>query len=333
MRDLTSRKVRYWTMAIGATIVVIAILVGVVVSPWGQAYREQRRLAAQQRAVPPMSQFVPDTVTGRQDIPYGGEDREKLDVWFPQDLAAGETLPVIVWVHGGGWIGGSKSEIAPYIQILASKGFTTIGVDYSLAPGEQYPRQIQQLNAALGYVTQHAAELHVDPDRIMLAGDSGGAHISAKLAAAVTDPAAAADMELTPTVRPDQVVGLILACGAFDLHALVDDVGGVVKDYVQAYLGTTVLGSLLTKASVDGGVTQAFPPTWLSGGNADPLTPQVKEFAATLKSRGVDVETMFWPEDQSPPLGHEYQFNLGLAESIRTLESAAAFARDHTTNQ
>lgn len=330
MIDVRSRKVQYWALGIGIVVMVTAILLAFLLGPWRQAYLDQRRLTQQQQAVPPMSQFVPDTVTGRQDIAYGSDERETLDVWFPKDLAAKEALPVIVWVHGGGWIGGSKADIAPYIQILAGKGFTTIGVNYSLAPGQEFPGQIQQLNAALGYVTEHAEELHVDPSQILLAGDSGGAHIAAQLAAGVTDEAAAEALELTPTVQPDQLAGLILACGAFDLRALVDDVGGVVKDYVEAYIGTTALESRLVKASVDRGVTASFPPTWLSGGNADPLTPQVKKFASKLKSQGVDVETMFWPKDQSPPLGHEYQFNLGLAESVRTLDSAVAFAQKVT---
>ncbi|WP_456697804.1 alpha/beta hydrolase fold domain-containing protein [Aeromicrobium sp. P5_D10] len=331
MVDLRSRRWRYWAWGIGTVVIVTAILLAFLLGPWRQAYLDQRRLTEQQQAIPPMSQFVPDTVTGRQDIAYGSDERETLDVWFPRDLAAREALPAIVWVHGGGWIGGSKADIAPYIQILAGKGFTTIGVNYSLAPDQEFPRQIQQLNAALGYVTQHAEELHVDPSQIVLAGDSGGAHIAAKLAAGVTDSTAAEALDLMPAVQPEQLAGLILACGAFDLGALVDDVGGVVKDYVEAYVGTTSLKRRLARASVDDGVTRAFPPTWLSGGNADPLTPQVKEFASTLTSRGVDVETMFWAKDHAPPLGHEYQFNLGLAESVKTLESAVAFAQKHTS--
>ncbi|WP_396047735.1 alpha/beta hydrolase [Aeromicrobium sp. UC242_57] len=246
---------------------------------------------------------MPEGVTGRQNLAYGDDDRETLDVWFPADLAATEALPVIVWVHGGGWIGGSKDDIAPYAQILASRGFTTIGVNYSLAPGERYPRQVQQANTALDFVTRRAGELHVDPARILLAGDSGGAHIAAQLAAGITDPATADELELVPAVQPQQVAGLLLACGAFDLRALVDDVGGVVEQYVDAYLGTTLLDSLLGKASVNRGVTDAFPATWLTGGNADPLTPQVKAFAATLQDKGVDVETLFWPAKHSPPLG------------------------------
>lgn len=310
-----------WIVAISVTVLVASsVAAGLVVV--------SRRPHTPPQVVPPMSQFVPDTVTGRQDIAYGSGDRETFDVWFPRGLAPEATLPVIVWVHGGGWIGGSKTDIAPYIQILASKGFTTIGVNYSLAPDQEYPGQVHQLNAALEYVKMHAAELHVDPDRILLAGDSGGAHIAAQLAAGVTDPAAAQRLDLTPSVDADQLAGLILACGAFDLGALTHDVGGIVKDYVDAYIGTTARDSALRKASVE--VTPAFPSTWLSGGNADPLTPQVKDFAKALTSTGVEVDTMFWPKKQSPPLGHEYQFNLGLAESVKTLESAVAFARSRT---
>lgn len=314
---------------IAAAAVGAIVLLAWLLNPVRESFLQQRELQQQQQSAPPMTDFVPATVTGVQGLAYGAQPRERMDVWFPENTPAGQRLPVIVWVHGGGWIGGSRANVTPYAQILAGRGFATVGLDYSLAPGARFPTQVQQLDAALSYLAAHADALHVDPDRIVLAGDSGGAHIAAQLAAAVTDPSTAAAMGVTPAVQPDQLAGLLLACPALDLRRMAR-LGGVVEDYVEAYAGTTSDEARLTAASVGPGVTEAFPPTWLATGNADPLTPQVETFAKLLTSAGVDVDSMFWADDHDPPLGHEYQFNLGLAESLETLESAVAFARRHT---
>ncbi len=113
-----------------------------------------------------------------------------LDVFFPSEIESLETLPTIVWVHGGGWVSGSKDQIANYLRILAGKGFTVVGVGYSIAPGKTYPPPIRQVNAALTYLTRNAEQLHVDPKSLVLAGDSGGAHIASQLANALSVPAA-----------------------------------------------------------------------------------------------------------------------------------------------
>ena len=77
--------------------------------------------------------------------------------------------------------------------------------------------------------------------------------------------------------------------------------------------------------------TKDFPPSYITGGNADPLTAgNSKPFAAKLQSLGVDVTTLFWPEDYTPALPHEYQFRLNLDAAQQSLTESLAFVAAHT---
>ncbi|MDO9353562.1 MAG: alpha/beta hydrolase, partial [Solirubrobacteraceae bacterium] len=124
-----------------------------------------------------------------QDQPYRpGDAQALLDVYSP-GVAVGEAAvarPTIVWVHGGGWLAGDKTDWAPYYRLLASRGFTVVSVGYGLAPEHPYPRALKEVNAALGYVTREAPRLRIDPDQLILAGDSAGAQLASQVAALTT---------------------------------------------------------------------------------------------------------------------------------------------------
>jgi acetyl esterase/lipase len=72
-------------------------------------------------------------------------------------------------------------------------------------------------------------------------------------------------------------------------------------------------------------VKAAFPPAFISVGNADPLAPQSYALAEALKARGATVDTLFFPADHAPPLNHEYQFNLDTDAGQLALERLVAF--------
>src|SRR5690606_19947888 len=125
-------------------------------------------------------------VKGRMDLAYGSGPDELPDVWSPAKET--DPMPAILWVHGGGWVGGAKSQPALYLRLLAQHGYVVVGIDYSLAPNHRFPVPVQQASRALTWMQAHADELQIDPSRIVLAGDSAGAHIAAQYAALVTDP-------------------------------------------------------------------------------------------------------------------------------------------------
>ena len=261
-------------------------------------------------------------VTGRTDLAYGTGADEVLDVWSPEDQT--KPLPAIVWVHGGAWIGGDKSQPAPYLRLLAQHGYVGIGIDYSLAPDHHYPMPLRQLGDALRYVQENAAELGVDPDRIVLAGDSAGAQIAGQYAAIVTNPQYASEVGLEPALAPAQLRGTLLHCGPYD-PAMVMNSGGAGGWFVRtvgwAYLGTKDFTDPRVKqASVVDHATAAYPPTLLSGGDDDPLTEQGRAFAKRLQDLGVQNEPYFFPG-----LGHEFQFELTRPQSREVLDASIAF--------
>ena len=273
------------------------------------------------------------------DQPFRDEDPEALlDVYSARDAqergSAGD--PTIVWLHGGGWLGGNKADWAPYFKLLAARGFTVVSVGYSLSPEHQYPQPTVETNAALAYLVANAERLHVDPDRFFLAGDSAGAQVASQTAAAITDPAYARDLEINPAIEPSRLRGVILHSGVFDAAPFVNQevapggpMGFAVATLLWAYAGTKDWDSpLFDQMSTIDHVTARFPPAFITGGNDDPLTKtQSRPFAAKLQSIGVPTETTFFPAAYRPKLGHEFQFDFAFEESATVLAETVAFVR------
>src|SRR5690606_13717969 len=138
---------------------------------------------------------VPADIVTRRDLAYGSGPDERFDINHPQ--GADGPLPAIVWVHGGGWIAGSKDGVANYLKVLAGRGYATVGLEYSTGLGSAYPKPVEQVGAALRHLVENAAELGIDTSVLVLAGDSAGAQIAAQVALIVTDPAYASRMQMT----------------------------------------------------------------------------------------------------------------------------------------
>jgi acetyl esterase/lipase len=242
-----------------------------------------------------------------------------------------EALPVIVWIHGGAFVSGRKEDVANYARILAGQGFAVVTPDYALAPGAVFPAPVAQINRTLAYLRDNAAALGVDAGRVVLAGDSAGAQIAAQIAAITTSPKTAEALAIAPALSPGALKGVILFCGPYDLALMGGGgVAGLFSDIVgRAYAGRRDWrqDTGFARFTVTDDVTAAYPPAFVSAGNVDPLLPQSLAFAAALDTAGVSVETLFWPTDHAPALGHEYQFDLDRAEGRMALDRAVAFAR------
>jgi acetyl esterase/lipase len=238
-----------------------------------------------------------------------------LDIYTP-DAAAGRPRPVIMWVHGGGFISSSAATVADYAILLAHAGYTVASLDYSLAPGSRYPVPVRQGNAALRYLRAHARQFGGDPDRIALGGDSAGAQIASQLAAVQTDPALARAMGLTAAVPRGALRGVVLFCGLYDMRTVSGSGFPGLRTYLWAYTGARdwtsypAIGQLSTTRHV----TARYPPTFLSVGDADPFRFQATELAAALTRSAVPLTTVFWA-GTGDHLGHEYQFNFELPQA------------------
>jgi acetyl esterase/lipase len=270
---------------------------------------------------------VPRDVISRSGIRYDpADDDAVLDIYAPSTAAPG-TLPTIVWVHGGGFISGRREDVANYAKILAGKGFAVVNIDYTIAPEATYPRPVVQLNRALQFITANSGRLALDANRLLLAGDSAGAQIAAQTANLVTSPAYARAVGISPSIRPEQLKGVLLFCGPYDLGMFGD--GWFTRTTAWSYSGTRNFRANETfrLMSVAKYVTPNFPPAFITAGNSDPLGPQSVALAEALNAKGVEVDGLFFAKDRQPRLAHEYQFDLRDSAAVEALNRAVAFAK------
>jgi len=314
--------------AVAASVVYIAFQI----SPWPSALLLRHEFnkggVAMARA---LGRHVPAGVAALTDQHYDPADGDAwLDVFAP--ASAGErALPLVVWVHGGGWLSGAKADVANYARIIAAKGYVVASLDYSLAPGARFPTPVRQINAALRYLTANAKRLHLDPRRIVLAGDSAGAHLAAVAANAIAVPEYASAIGVVPAVRRAQLAGVVLFCGAYamDRLPLAGPFGDIVRTMLWSFSGHADFRNdpAFATASVLNFAGPDFPPAFLSAGNADPLAPQSVALADRLVARGGRVERLFFPKDHQPPLRHEYQFDLDGVAGRQALAAMLGFLR------
>lgn len=337
------RKKWLWrTLAVLAGLVVVTVLV-FTVSPWPSALiiRQVFQDGAKKTAAI-MAPYAPTSgVDSVLDVQYATDsaqphvkasDFTQLDVFYPTGTTT--QLGTVIWTHGGAWISGNKSNDRSYFEILASKGYTVVGLNYTYGPEATYPTAVFELNQAHQFLLDNAEKFHIDPSKIVLAGDSAGAQLSSQLAALITNPDFAKEMDFTPALSPEQLQGVVLNCGVYQLTSLIGAKGilGWGDDVsLWAYTGDRDITTspAMAQMSTINHVTGNFPATYISGGNADPLTAEnSKPFAAKLQSLGVNVTELFWPADYTPPLPHEYQFKLNLDAAQTALNETLSFLNE-----
>jgi acetyl esterase/lipase len=114
------------------------------------------------------------------DIPYvqQGHERQRLDVYTPETLPEGK-LPVMFWIHGGGWQVGDKSDVAMKPKVLTAQGFVFVSTNYRLLPEVSMEVLIGDVAKSLGWVHRNIANYGGDPERIYVGGHSAGAQLAA----------------------------------------------------------------------------------------------------------------------------------------------------------
>ena len=129
----------------------------------------------------PPAPRVPAGVKDHRDLEYvaNGHERHKLDLFVPEKIDG--PLPLIIWVHGGGWQNGSKEGCPPLRNGYAERGFAVASINYRLSGHAAFPAQIEDCKAAIRWLRAHAEEYHLDPQRFAVWGSSAGGHLVALL--------------------------------------------------------------------------------------------------------------------------------------------------------
>lgn len=245
----------------------------------------------------------PDRVTTREGVVFGtGGGRDlRCDIYEPPP-AVKNGIGVLL-VHGGGWSQGDRSQLRGYGVLLGRRGYTCIASEYRLTGESLWPAQIEDVKAALRYVRAHAAELGIDPERIVISGNSAGGHLS--LVAAGTNGMA----EFEGGGGNPGIASTVAAAISFYPPTGLDrrDWGGL-----PALFGKGAPAEVLRGASPLSYATANFPPTLLIHGNADEVVPAGEATAMyeALHAAGVPVELHMFANqphgfDADPKLGRE----------------------------
>lgn len=110
------------------------------------------------------------------NISYGQDPLQKLDIYSPKD---GKALPVVLFIHGGGWRVGDKGQTAHVNKgkAFTDDGFVLVSANYRLSPQVKHPGHVEDVASAFAWVHSHIKEYGGDPSRIFLMGHSAGAHL------------------------------------------------------------------------------------------------------------------------------------------------------------
>lgn len=245
------------------------------------------------------------------DIPYSTEliDIRKMDLFQPD---SGEANGVgILFIHGGGWGGGGRTQFHPAAHYFVERGFTCISASYRLLPEHRFPAQFEDVRLAMSVVRERAADWGFDPARIAACGSSAGGHLVSLLATTAADDELGATAELTHRdTRPQAILAL---CTVFS----------VMRDgyYSPKFLGFDQEEdeAAFRRASPRHRITGNEPPFCMCVGSADTSTPLSRHqaMASALEEAGGSAEVHTIPGE-----GHGYCYG---ARSDGQLASLAHF--------
>ena len=127
-----------------------------------------------------LSQTHAQTTPTNSNISYieNGHERQVLDIYAPPDA---KNLPVVFWIHGGGWVTGDKSDVKLKPQWFMDQGFVFVSTNYRLLPGVDMGTLIRDVAKSFGWVQKHITEYGGDPKRVLVGGHSAGAQLAAIL--------------------------------------------------------------------------------------------------------------------------------------------------------
>ena len=271
---------------------------------------------------------TPEDVVRYNDIVYGKDPKwQSLDVYRPK-AAGDKPLPVIVSVHGGGWVYGDKERYQFYCMNLAQRGFAVVNYTYRLAPENKFPSSLEDTNAVFTWVLANAEKYGFDKEHIFAVGDSAGAHNLGLYTSICTNPEYAAEFDFCPPVgfAPTAVA---LNCGAYVL-SLTKGPGGsdeLTQELMQDFLPEQGTEKELQLINVVSHVTEKFSPAIIMTCTGDFLKNQAPLLAEKLAEKEVPFIYRFHG-DSEHELGHVFHLDIRSEYAKLCNDEECAFFRE-----
>lgn len=265
---------------------------------------------------------TPEDIERFDDIAYGPDAVwQALDVYRPRAAEKGKKLPVIVSVHGGGWVYGDKDGYQHYCMSLAQRGFAVVNFSYRLAPKHKFPAPLEDTCTVFDWVRENAEKYGFDTGNIYAVGDSAGANILGLYICLCTNEDYAPQFAFAPK---DGLVPKAAAfnCGVYSARPTMprDLLGRLMKD-VMPKKGTPEEYAVI---NLSRHVTAAFPPCFVMTSTGDFLNAQAAPFAEKLQGLGVPCELHVYGDAENM-LGHVFHCDVRSEDAAKCNDEECAF--------
>jgi len=260
------------------------------------------------------------------DIAYldDGDPKHRLDVYTPR--AGASNAPVLLQIHGGGWVIGNKREQAlPLMYHLASRGWICVATNYRLSPRATFPDHLIDLKYAMRWIREHIAEFGGDPDFVAATGGSAGGHLSSLLALTAGDPEYQPGFESVDTS--------VRACVPFyGIYDFTNEYGLQAYSGLGGFVERTVMKKSLSeerqafrRASPLHRVHAGAPPFFVIHGSHDSLASveEARHFADVL--RKVSQQPVVYAEIPGAQHAFEIFHSLRTTHVVRAVDRFLSF--------
>lgn len=266
---------------------------------------------------------TPEDVVRFDDNVYGSDKEwQVMDLYRPKN-SDGKNLPVIISVHGGAWVYGSKEVYQYYCMSLAQRGFAVINFTYRLAPENKFPASLEDTNLVVQWALKNADTYHLDINNIFFVGDSAGAHILGLYSCLCTNRKYAG---MFPSICvPEGFVpkGIALNCGAYHFSREMND-GDSTAALMKAVLPNGGTDDELAKICVEKYITEDFPPCFIMTCQGDFLKQQINFLVPALTKHRIPFEVHVYG-DRQKELYHVFHVNMREPEGKRCNDEECCF--------
>ena len=270
---------------------------------------------------------TPTDVIRFDDILYGDNKKFKklqlLDVYRPKGKEG--KLPVIINVHGGAWVYGSKDTYQFYAMQLAQNGFAVVNFSYRLAPENLFPCMLEDTQKVFEWLseTANAEKYGFDLNNVFAVGDSAGGHLLALYTSALTNPDYAKDLPFIKKTVP--LRGVALNCGKYNLGAnLETDIQmQLITQNILPHKGSPEELNLVNGLAH---LTKDFPPSYVMSCIGDFLLGDSVAMDKTMTEVGITHEYHCYGSDEKP-LWHVFHCDLRVEEAAVCNKAECEFFR------
>lgn len=252
------------------------------------------------------------------------EDAKSSDIWHLLDVyrpksAGDKKLPVIVSVHGGGWVYGDKDVYQYYCMDLCRRGFAVVNFSYRLAPENKHPAQLEDTIHAFKWVKEHAIQYGFELEHLYAVGDSAGANLLGLYCIVCNDLSYAKELDIDNAGLP-LLKAVSLNCGVYYVRAVRREMRGFMSE-LMPNKGTPEELDMLDVVS---NINEQFPPTFLMTCYGDFLKDQAPLLEDRLKELNVPYESRVYGSEDHP-LKHVFHCDIRMPEAVLCNDETCKF--------